>query len=383
MPNTRVAIGVVLNTFQAGGTEHQMSELIRRLDRSIFDVHVACFGDRGELRERVHSADVTVTEFRLSGLARATTARQFWRFVRWCRRLDIRVVHACDFYGNVFALPAAAIARVPVRIGSRRDVFIPDRTPTHDRLQRLGYRFAHRIVANSKAAADRLVEEGVSRDKVQRIENGLDLERFATGVVRPGEPIISMVGNLRPGKGHDVLLNAAQIVVARVPAARFRIVGDGPLRDDLEHTVERLGLSGNVEFLGHRTDVPSLLGQSGVFVFPSMMEAAPNAVIEAMAAGLPIVASDAGGIPEVIAHERNGLLVKPGDPAALARSLLRLLDAPDLAAGFARTAREDVAKRFSFERMVKAFEDLYLRELRQRTGSLLIRGAAAGGPAAA
>jgi glycosyltransferase involved in cell wall biosynthesis len=382
MAGSKIPIGIVLNTFQGGGTEHQMTELIRRLDHSRFAVHVACFGDRGELRERVHRAPVTVTEFRLSGLARASTVERFSRFVRWCRRLDIRIVHACDFYGNVFAMPAATIARVPVRIASRRDVSLPDRTPAQDRLQRLSYRFAHRVVANSTAAAEQLVVEGVPRDRIVRIENGLELSQFCD-TRAAASPTIMMVANLRAGKGHDVLLAAAARVVTRVPSARFRIVGDGPLRPALDEAVVRLGLTGHVEFLGHRTDVPELLQTAGAFVFPSLMEAAPNAVIEAMAAGLPIVASDAGGIPEVITHQRNGLLVPPGNVDALAEALLRVLADPALAARLARLARQDAMARFSFDRMVKAFEDLYVRELQSRATDLSARTEPSGGPAAA
>ena len=150
---TRVPILIVLNTFEPGGTEHQMTELICRLNRRRFAVSVACFGNRGALRARLEAADVPITEFPLRGLVTANAARQMLKFARLCRSDRIRLVHACDFYANVFALPAAALARVPVRIGSRRDVSIPERSANQQRAQRWSYRLAHRVVANSAAAA--------------------------------------------------------------------------------------------------------------------------------------------------------------------------------------------------------------------------------------
>jgi glycosyltransferase involved in cell wall biosynthesis len=128
-----------------------------------------------------------------------------------------------------------------------------------------------------------------------------------------------------------------------------------------------------VQFLGHTPDVPVLLANSGVFAFPSLMEASPNAVIEAMAAGLAIAASNAGGIPEVVSDGRNGLLVPPGDPVALADALSRLITDPDLCRRLGEAARETIGRRFSFDQMVGDFERLYVAELRARAPAYLPR----------
>jgi len=336
-----------------------MTELICRLDRRAFDVHVACLSRRGALHDRVAAAAATVTEFPLRGLLSRGAALQAVTFARWCRIHGIRVVHACDFYANVFSLPAAAVARVPLRIGSRRDLFIPERTAAQQKLQRLSYRFAHRIVANSEAAAEQLKLEGVPHSSIRHISNGLDLQAYASQPTFTGPSTVTTVAHLRPGKGIDVLLDAASLLLPRVPHVTFRIAGDGSLRKELEERSARLGLTGRVQFLGHSTDVPGLLRTSSIFAFPSLMEASPNAVIEAMAAGLAVTASNVGGIPEVIRHEHNGLLVPPRDPAALAIALERLITQPDLAERFGHQARATVETRFSFERMVAGFERLY------------------------
>ena len=359
-------IAIVLNTFEAGGTEHQMSELICRLDRDRFEVHVACFGNRGPLRERLLSARIPIAEFRIHGLARPRTALQMARFARWCRRHRIVLVQACDFYANVFALPAATLAGVPVRIGSRRDVFIPERTDNQARLQRLAYRCAHRIVTNSSAASQALVQEGIDPERIVRIENGLDLTRFLPAVSHSPARVVTTVANLRPGKGHDVLLKAARLVVDRGRDVRFDIVGNGPLRAELEALASTLGVASHVRFLGHCPDIASALRNTDVFAFPSAMEASPNAVLEAMAAGLPVVATAAGGIPEVVGHEHNGLLVPAGDEQALASAILRLLEDRRLAESLGASARRTVHSRFAFERMVNAFSALYAEEVSRR-----------------
>ena len=359
-----------------------MTELICRLDRRLFQVNVACLAARGVLRTRLEAASITPTEFPLHSLRSVDTVRQLRRFVRWCRNRHVRVVHACDFYSNVFALPAATIARVPVRVGSRRDVSMPERSPGQRLLQRLSYQLAHRVVANSSAAAERLVEEGVQPSKVATIANGLDFHRFAA--VKPPSTsrrprTVTTVANLRPGKGHDVLLKAAARLVRRVPDVRFRIVGDGPRRLDLERQAAALRISSQVEFLGHRNDIPDLLSHSEIFVLPSLMEASPNALIEAMAAGVPIVATRVGGIPESIEHERSGILVPPGDDRALAAGIARLMRRPQIASRLADAARQSAASRFSFDRMVSEFQQLYFDELAARSAPEALTWAASSG----
>jgi L-malate glycosyltransferase len=374
-----VPIAIVLNSFDPGGTEHQMTELVRRIDPHLFTVHLAVFADSGALRHRVVDAGITPTEFPLHSLASANTVRQMWRFAQWCREHRIQVVHACDFYANVFALPAALRARVPVRFGSRRDVALPERTSGQQRLQRFVYQLAHRVIANSTAAAQRLVEEGVPDWKVVTIANGLALELFQPRGTVPRRRIVTTVANLRPGKGHDVLLKAAARVVRRIPDVRFRIVGDGSRRADLERQATALRISAQVEFLGHREDVPQVLRESDVFAFPSFMEASPNALIEAMAAGLPIVATRIGGIPEAIEHERNGILVPPGDDRALAAAIVRVIERPDVAARLAEAARQHAESRYAFDRMVGEFQQLYFDELAARVAPEALTWAASSG----
>jgi glycosyltransferase involved in cell wall biosynthesis len=308
-----------------------------------------------------------VVEFRISGFAKLSTLRQLWRFSRWCRRERIAVLQTCDFYSNVFGLLGGALAGVPVRIGSRRDLN-PGRTDAQGRLQRLAYRFATRVVANSPAAADVLREEGVPSPAISLISNGVDAAAYPEPVPRAELRRVITVANLRPEKNHQVLLGAAARLADVCPGLRYQIVGEGSQRHELEAMARARGVAGIVEFVGHREDVPALLAAADVFVLPSRSEALPNSVIEAMAAGLPVVASAVGGLRNLIEHEHTGILVAPGDAEALADAILAIVREPARARALGSAARRDILARYSFERMVAAFEDLYQSTLGARHG---------------
>ena len=345
-----------------------MVELMRRLDRDRFDVHVACFHRRGALEEKLVNRVSSIAAFPIEAFGRGSTFRQALAFAKWCRRIKARVVHTCELYSNIFGLPAAALAGVEVRVANRRELVTPDKTRGQLACQRFAYRAAHLVIANSKAAAAQLRSEGVPSRKVRTIANGVDCGAFGPAPTRSGQLIrrVVTVANLRPEKGHDTLIAAAARIVSERPETEFLIVGDGVLRDSLERRVSELGLSRQIRFLGERSDVAGLLASSDVFVLPSRSEACPNSVLEAMAAGLPIVATRVGGVPELIDSGRTGLLVDADRPAELAEAVLDLIDDPQRASHLGRAARKAAERRFSFDRMVSTFEHLYLSELTGR-----------------
>jgi glycosyltransferase involved in cell wall biosynthesis len=361
----RLPIAFVLSSFEPGGTERQMIELIRRLDRSRWKVHVACFHARGGWFGRVVEVADSVEEFPLRSFKHPSTIVQMQAFARWCRGLRIAVVHTSELYANIFGLPGAALARVPVRIANRREIN-PDKSPVQIAMQRAAYALAGKVVANSQAAADRLLAERVPPARVAVIPNGLDLGHVRPQTVRDRYRKVIVVANLRTEKGHDVLMDAAVNLLIQYPDATFELVGGGAERERLQARAATLGLTHAFSFLGHRDDVAARLAAADIFVLPSRSEAFPNALLEAMAAGLPVVASSVGGILELVRHERNGLLTPAGDAGALARQIGRLMADPALAARLGATARSGVADHYSFDRMVAAFENLYLTELTRR-----------------
>jgi glycosyltransferase involved in cell wall biosynthesis len=363
-----VPIAFVLSSCHAGGTERQMIELLRRLNPARWQVHVACIHASGEWLSRVSEAAVSIREFPFPAFSHPQVITQALEFIRWCREREIAVVHSVDLHANIFALPAAAAAGVPVRIANRREL-MPDRTRAQIVAQRAAYQFAHKIVANCRAAADRLRLERVSAGRIAMVPNGVDRSAFATA--RPGRPLrrVSVVANLHPRKGHDILIDAAPEVLRHFPDATFDIVGDGPERANLQARAKAQGVGAAFTFAGHDENVAQRLHDADIFVLPSHTEAFPNAVLEAMCAGLPIIASGVGGLLELVDDGRTGLLVPPGDPRALAHGVCRLMTDRALGERLGKTASHEV-QRYSFNRMTSSFEQLYLAELNRRGAAL-------------
>jgi glycosyltransferase involved in cell wall biosynthesis len=362
--SARLPVAVVFSSFEPGGTEHQMLELVRRLDRSQWSVHVVSMRTTGRLLDRLPE-DVTRVTFPVTSFKRPDVLRQAWSFATWCRDHRIAVVHSTDLPSNIFGLPAATLAGVPVRVASRREVN-PGRRRIELGLQRTAYACSHKIVANCRAAAERLRFERVPARKIAVIHNGVDVGPAPLPRVPAISRRVVTVANLRPEKGHDVLIDAAAHVLEQFPETRFDIVGGGPLYDTLTRRVRESGLEAAVTFAGHQDGVAARLRAADLLVLPSRSEAFPNAVLEGMAAGLAIVASAVGGVPELIDHGRTGVLTPPGDAVALADRICTLIADPALAARLGAAARDEVCRRYSFERMVAQFEELYAAELHQR-----------------
>jgi glycosyltransferase involved in cell wall biosynthesis len=215
--------------------------------------------------------------------------------------------------------------------------------------------------------AERLRHEGVVHTAIDVIPNGVDVSAFAARR-RGDRPLrrVIMVANLRPEKAHEVLIDAAASLVATNPDLEFRIVGDGPRLAELTDLAAARGVDRHVRFFGHRDDVAELLCDSDIFVLPSRSEAFPNGLIEAMAAGLPVVATAVGGIVELVQHGKNGLLIRPGDSRGLAHAIQQLIDDRSCAAALGCEARRTIEACYSFERMVSEFERVYLKELQRR-----------------
>jgi glycosyltransferase involved in cell wall biosynthesis len=210
-------------------------------------------------------------------------------------------------------------------------------------------------------------------ERILVIPNGVDTRPFSLrrGGFREREGIpadrtvITTVGRLDTQKGLPYLLEAARLVTRGRPDLRFLVVGEGPRRRDLLRHRDRLGLKGHVSFLGFRTDIPQILADSDIFVLPSLWEGMPIVLLEALAAGLPAVATDVPGVTEVLTDGETGLVVPPKDAGALARALRELLDDPALRRRFAQAGRRRVAEDFGWEKVVATTMALYERLLQE------------------
>jgi glycosyltransferase involved in cell wall biosynthesis len=232
------------------------------------------------------------------------------------------------------------------------------------------------LVAVSQQVREFYEARGVGRGRWQVVYNGVDTsaaprrERGAAFLelgLGKDDPVVGLVGRLVPAKAPEVFVRALALAVARVPGLRGLVVGDGPLRSELEAEARRLGLGASVVFAGVRHDVPELLPGLDALAFSSLREGLSMAMLEAMAAGVPVVATDVGGTPELIVHGVTGLLVPPGRPESLADALVGLLEDEDGRDAIREAARRCVEERFSLGQMTAAHEALYGESPRRGT----------------
>jgi glycosyltransferase involved in cell wall biosynthesis len=282
------------------------------------------------------------------------------------RARRIEIVHSFDFYTNILALPAARLARVPAIIGSQRNLGNL-RSPSEQVVHDLCLRFATHVHVNSEAVKNRVLRSrGMRPKRVTVIPNGVDLGRFSPSIERrhSGSGVtVGTVSNLRPEKGLATLLQAVAMARDQRPEIRLAIWGEGPLRRELASLVTTLNLTASVDLPGS-TDTPeAALRDLDIFVLPSLSEACSNSLMEAMATGLPVVATSVGGNPELVEDEISGLLVPPEDSVALAKAIIRLTEDPAWAERLGRQARERAHVTFGMERMVAQTESLYIRAL--------------------
>ena len=221
---------------------------------------------------------------------------------------------------------------------------------------------------NSEAVAERLrLSRAVAPGQLVVIPNGVDLARFSPAPEpRRGGPGLVTVGtlaNLRPEKGLRDLLRAMALVRDRYPQGRLAIWGGGPLRADLEGLIGELGLRAEARLHGPTTEPEAALRALDIFVLPSLSEACSNVLLEAMASGLPVVATRVGGSPVLVEDEMTGLLVRPGDPDALAKAIIRLVEDPMLARRLGASAYDVVRSRFGVDRMLSRVQAFYERAL--------------------
>lgn len=300
--------------------------------------------------------------------------------VRAFRRRRIRLIHAR--FGNA----GVSLLRVKKRLGipmltSFHGFDLPKKRnrsdPYHRRLSIL-FRVGEKFTVPSRHMKHKLIRWGCPRNKIKIMYSGIDLKRFPYYEREPRTEGVTVVGvgRLHKKKGFRYLIKAFRRVAAAHPTARLIIVGDGEEKRKLRKMIRKSNLSSHIKLKGHvaHNELTKLLRRADIFCLPSVttkdgnQEGIPNSIKEAMATGLPIVSTKHGGIPELVEHEKEGLLVKERAPAELARSIIRLIESPELRAEFGKCGREKVERRFDAVKQVRRLEGIYRRLLRRRKG---------------
>ncbi len=366
MNNKKINVLQLVEGLSYGGAEDKLVELINHMDESRFNTVMCSLGLGDDIREKVEKSGINLVmmprKSRLDiGLLR--------RLVKLMKEKEIDVVMTTLFYADVIGAIAGRLAGVKA-VFSWETISAPEWLIKR-RLwpYQFAMRYCTKVVSVSQATAKFLVEKrGVPEDKVMVIPYGVNHREYMLGdgaEVRKSlglngdDFVIGMVARLHPQKGHQYLFEAAKPIVDKYPHVKFLLVGEGEIRAELEEVVKKMGLTSNVTFLGHRTDVSELLKAFDVFTLPSLFEGLPNVVLEAMSAGRAVVASSVDGTVEAVMDEETGLLVPPGDTEKLRDAYLKLIENRDRTKEMGLKGRKRIEDVFSLDKQVEAFQSLY------------------------
>ncbi|MBY0229453.1 MAG: glycosyltransferase [Gemmataceae bacterium] len=336
-----------------GGQEKLLAEFARHADRARFSLRFVSLTTRGPVADEIEAAGWPVTALHAPEGFRP---RLVLKLASLFRELRADVVHTHDERPNIHGAPAAWLAGA--RCVHTRHSQASKLSARQRLLVRASSLFNHAFVCISADSARLAASQGIRRPLV--LPNGIDLSRFAFTGPDPAGPAV-LVARLAPEKDIPTLLDAAALLGKACPDFRLEVAGDGPLRTELEAKRDALGLRSCVSFLGNVRDVPALLKRARLFVLSSTTEGISLTLLEAMARGLPIVATRVGGNPEVVVHGETGLLVPPSDPAALADAVARLWTQPETCARMGEAGRARAEAKFDIRRMVAEYEKLYLK----------------------
>jgi glycosyltransferase involved in cell wall biosynthesis len=371
----RVKVLHVLSTLLPGGSEISVLRLLAALDRRRYDFRVAFLRGEPVLAPDFEAIDAPVVPM---GPCASFDPLCCLRLRRYVARERIQLVHThmdvADFHGALAARLGGARAVVSTKHAP--DEFRSRRTwkrPPFLLLERLAYAMDDAVIVVSEGLASFLESsEHLPRRKMVILGHGVEFpaaalpraeERRALRL-RPFDPLLGVVGRLSPEKGHVHLLRALPAIVDAFPGAGLALAGDGPQRRALEEEARRLGMEERVEFLGQRRDVGRFLAALDLFVQPSLYEGFGLSLLEAMAAGLPVVASRVGGIPEIVDDGESGVLVPAGEPGALAAAAIALLRDPGRARVMGETAALRARERHSIATEASRVDALYTRVLK-------------------
>ncbi len=358
------------------GTERLVTALATRLDRGLFEPHVCCFEDSERLTSL--SRHLRTVVFPVGRVYSPAGLRWIWRFRQYIQRNQIDVVHSFMKRADIFGVLAALYLRCPVVITSRLNTGYWY-TPAYKRLFRILNHYTTQVVTNS-AYAKKVVAaaEKLAPDKITVLYTGVDLARYSSSsgdlsvAAALGVPfdaqVVGVVANYRPVKDLALFLRSAQIVAAAAPRAAFLLVGKGELRPELEKLAVELGIRERVFFSDGRGSVPDYLARMSVACLSSLSEGLPNAILEYMAAGLPVVATDVGGNSELVADGVTGYLVRGRTPEAFAEPIIRLLRDEALRAAMGQKGLERARAEFDLSAAVRRLESFYISAVENARG---------------
>lgn len=373
MCSKKINIIHVLACLDVGGAELLVLDFLKRLNRDKYAPTVCSLKKNGSIEKDFKTAGIPVlVADKKDGIDLSLPFKLARIFCR--EKIDIVHTHnaAPWLYGGIAS-----------RILNSKILFHTEHANLygHDKKMMLAERYLSRITSRVIVDADKVGDflvntEKINRNKIELVFNGVDIDKYSNIKINrvskrlelgitPEQKLIGIVARLSRVKDHKNLLDAHSAIIKIIPEARLMIIGDGELRVELENYSEAKGLKNHVIFLGTRSDIPELLKILDVFVLCSTSEGLPVTILEAMAAGLPIVATNVGGNPEVIVDNHSGFLVPAKNPQKLAETIISILNDETLACDFGKNGQTRCRELFSLDGMVKKYSELYESALKQ------------------
>jgi glycosyltransferase involved in cell wall biosynthesis len=367
----------VISKLPVGGVENQLFMVLRKYDRGKLCPHVCSLSDKGEIGKEIEDYGIEVIPLnKLKHRFDWTIVKDIYNLIK---TRNVKIIRTHQYHANLYGRLAAWLARVPCIVASVHNVYTIDRKFHRRLINNFLARCSDVVVAVSETVKkDVLTYDGLPDNRVRVIYNGIDTERFLNldgSLIRSAfgisseAPVVGTVGRLTLQKGQKYLLDAVSMLKEKFHQIVLLIIGDGPMRDELENHIRSLGIDKNVILLGTRRDIPQLLSAMDIFVLPSLWEGLPNALIEAMAAGKAIIATDIPPIREIINSEKIGILVPVKDSKAIGSSIELLLNNKTLTDNFGKSAKDRAFSYFNIETTVDRYINLFEGILRSKNGT--------------
>ncbi|MDH4100946.1 MAG: glycosyltransferase [Nitrospirota bacterium] len=368
----------VITSSGIGGAEKQLYELVNRLDKDRFEPFVCSLKPLGGIGEMLKNEGIAIFSLDMPDVGgirgMGVTMRSIYRLLMLTVSLSPHLIHTWLFRANQVGRFIGWVQDVPV-VSSIR-VQEVEKGYHHTCDGKTSFMVDHYTAVSDEVRDFTIQKSKLKPEKITTIVNGIDMTPFDITTpdaalagqlgIQPGDRVLTTVGRLNRQKGLPVLLQAFKGVLDTVPEARLLVVGEGEELEPLKTMAREMGIEQRVLFPGLRRDIPAILARTEVFVLPSLWEGMPNAVLEAMATGRPVVATRVGGVSELMVEGETGVIVPPSDAPALQQAILAMLSNPEQARLMGEKGRERAMKHFDIRLTVRKTEELYRRVLKQR-----------------
>lgn len=359
-----------------GGVQQQLLSILKEYDREIITPTFCCFAPKGEIGIEIEKLGIDLVALNRSRYNKFSPGilMDLYKLVK---KKNIHIIRTHRYRANLYGRLAAWFAGSPVIIASVHDNYRTDRRLGRRIINRILSKITDRMVAVSEAIKNDIIKyDNIEPSKILVIPNGIDTKKFDPErkfinvreelSIKTDDIVVGFIGRLVPAKGLEYLIDAVLHLKDKYKKLKLIIIGNGSIINDLKDNTRKNKVHKHVIFTGERRDIPDILSCIDIFVMPSVAEGLPNALLEAMAMGKPVVATKVGGIPEVIQNGINGLLVPPHDAGSLAEAIISLIDNDNLAKKIGQASREFILEHYSIRSTVHKWQSLYISILEKK-----------------